>query len=60
MNTYKSNTGYVKNLLTSEFFTADTIYLGIYDKAENYSDVTKEEYEEYIKEKDNGNGQDTK
>lgn len=58
MNTYTSKTGYVRYLPTGEVSQAETIYLGIYDKAENYEDITKEEY---IKEtENNGNGQETK
>ncbi len=61
MNTYTSKTGYVRCLPTGEVSQAETIYLGIYDKAENYEDTTKEEYEKYIKEtENNGNGQETK
>lgn len=59
MNTYTSKTGYVKYLPTGEISIAETIYLGIYDKAENYTDATKEEYENYVKENENGNGQET-
>lgn len=52
MNTYTSETGYVKRLETGEIFVGETIYLGIYDKAENYVDATKEEYEAYIEEQE--------
>lgn len=52
MRTYKTKTGYAKNLETSEIFQADTIYLGCFDKEENYEDATKEEYDEYVKEEE--------
>jgi len=52
MNTYTSVTGYIKRLETDEIFVGETIYLGIYDKAENYADVSKEDYEAYIKEQE--------
>lgn len=56
MNTYTSKTGYVKNLTTNELFKAEVMYLGIYDKAENYEDVSEEEYEAYIKEQEEDEG----
>lgn len=52
MNTYTSVTGYIKRIETGEIFVGETIYLGIYDKAENYADVAKEDYEAYIKEQE--------
>ena len=52
MRTYKTKTGYAKNLETSEIFQAETIYLGCFDKEENYEDATKEEYDEYVKEEE--------
>lgn len=58
--TYTSKTGYVRCLATGEVFTAETMYLGIYDKPENYEDTTKEEYEKYLKEtSENGDRQET-
>lgn len=49
MRTFKSKTGYIKSLLDGAIYENDTIYLGIYDKEENYTESTKEEYEAYIK-----------
>ena len=57
MEKYISNTGYVRNIETGECYEG-TIFLGKFDKAENYGSITKEEYEEYLKaqeEKNNGN-----
>lgn len=54
MRTFKSKTGYIKSLIDNIIYANDTIYLGIYDKEENYDEATKEEYEAYIKyEEDN-------
>lgn len=58
MEKYISNTGYVKRIETGEAYEAKELYLGKYDNAKNYEDITKEEYEEYLKaqeEKANGN-----
>lgn len=41
-----SSTGYIKS---ADAVYDHPIYLGIYDKPENYQEATKEEYEEYIK-----------
>lgn len=49
MRTFKSKTGYIKSLIDNIIYENDTIYLGIYDKEENYAEATKEEYEAYIK-----------
>lgn len=49
MRTFKSKTGYIKSLIDNIIYENDTIYLGIYDKEENYAEATKEEYESYIK-----------
>ena len=52
MKIYKTKTGYAKNLATNEIFQAETIYLGCFDKEENYEDATKEEYDKYFKEEE--------
>lgn len=49
MRTFKSKTGYIKSLKDNIIYENDTIYLGIYDKEDNYIEATKEEYEAYIK-----------
>lgn len=49
MRIFKSKTGYIKSLIDNIIYANDTIYLGIYDKEENYIEATKEEYELYIK-----------
>lgn len=49
MGIYKSKTGYVKNIITNEILVTDTIYLGIYDSADNYTDITKDDYDSLIK-----------
>ena len=58
MEKYISNTRYARNIKTGECYEG-IIFLGKFDKAENYESITKEEYEEYLnaqEEKDNGNG----
>lgn len=60
MITYTSKTGYIKRIATGEIYEAEVLYLGKFDKEENYADSTKEEYEAYIEElakeaKENGN-----
>lgn len=49
MRIFKSKTGYIKSLKDNIIYENDTIYLGIYDKEDNYTEATKEEYEAYIK-----------
>lgn len=49
MKIFKSKTGYIKSLIDNIIYENDTIYLGIYDNEDNYTEATKEEYEEYIK-----------
>ena len=50
MKTYQSKTGYVK-CVDGNCYEAKIIYLGIYDKAENYSDISKKEYDKYVSDK---------
>lgn len=52
MRTFKSKTGYIKSLVDNVIYNNDTIYLGIYDKEENYREATKEEYDTYMKEEE--------
>lgn len=47
MKTYQSKTGYVK-CIDGTCYEAKTIYLGKYDKAENYEDINENEYKEYV------------
>ena len=49
MKVYYSKTGYVKNIAENVIYQTTTIYLGIYDSLDNYVDVTKNEYLEYLK-----------
>ena len=55
MKTFKSKTGYIKSLVDNVIYENDTIYLGIYDKEENYREATKEEYDTYMKEEEEKN-----
>ena len=48
MKTYQSKTGYVK-CIDGTCYEAKKIYLGKYDKAENYEDVSKAVYSDYLK-----------
>ena len=45
---YQSKTGYVK-CVDGTCYEAKTIYLGKYDKAENYKDISKAVYSAYLK-----------
>ena len=49
MRVFKSKTGYIKSLIDNIIYENDTIYLGIYDTEDNYTEATKKEYEAYIK-----------
>ena len=53
MKTYQSKTGYVK-CVDDTCYEAKTIYLGKYDKAENYKDINEKEYKEYITNQNKG------
>lgn len=50
MKTYQSKTGYVK-CIDGTCYEAKVIYLGIYDKGNNYSDISKKEYDKYVSDK---------
>lgn len=53
MNKLTPNYGkHLKNIITGDIYEG-TIYLGIYDSASNYVEVTEEEYQEYLKAKEN-------
>lgn len=51
MEKYISKTGYVRNIETNECYEG-IIFLGKFDKPENYESITKEEYEEFLKSKE--------
>ena len=53
MKTYQSKTGYVK-YVDGTCYEAKTIYLGKYDKAENYEDINENEYKEYVTNQNKG------
>lgn len=53
MNTFNSSTGYIKRKADNTIYEASTLWLGKYDKADNYIEATKEEYEAYLKEMEN-------
>ena len=53
MKTYQSKTGYIKRV-DGTCYEAKTIYLGKYDKAENYKDINENEYKEYVTNQNKG------
>lgn len=53
MKTYQSKTGYVK-CIDGTCYEAKIIYLGKYDKAENYEDINENEYKEYVTNQNKG------
>ncbi len=52
MRTYESKTGYVRNTKTGECLHATIVYLSKWDDETTYSDITKDEYEAYVKEQE--------
>ena len=52
MRTYDSKTGYVKSNVTGECFETERIYLGVNSKESDFEDITKEEYEAYVREQE--------
>ena len=52
MRTYESKTGYVKNNVSGECFETSLIYMSKWDDESTYSDITKEDYEAYVKERE--------
>ena len=48
IHTFESTTGYVRNKITKEVYIAHTIYLGIYDTADNYEEATEADYDAYM------------
>lgn len=53
MKTYQSKTGYVK-CVDGTCYEVKIIYLGKYDKAENYQDINEKEYKEYVTNQNKG------
>ena len=49
MRTFESKTGYIECKVDGVIYEASIIYLGKYDKEENYIEATKEEYDTYVK-----------
>lgn len=55
MEVYKSKTGFVKCKVDNVIYKSENIYLGIYDKLENYEDCSEEDYNEFIKSQEKAN-----
>ena len=53
MKTYQSKTGYIKRV-DGTCYEAKTIYLGKYDKVENYEDINEKKYKEYVTNQNKG------
>lgn len=53
MKIYQSKTGYVK-CIDGTCYETNTIYLGKYDKAENYEDINENDYKEYVTNQNKG------
>ena len=47
IHTFKSETGYIRNKITKVVYIGHTIYLGIYDTADNYEEATEADYDAY-------------
>ena len=47
IRTFESTTGYIRNKTTKVVYIAHTIYLGIYDTADNYEEATEADYDAY-------------
>ena len=47
IHTFESTTGYIRNKTTKAVYIAHTIYLGIYDTADNYEEATEADYDAY-------------
>ena len=63
IHTFKSETGYIRNKITKVVYIAHTIYLGIYDTADNYEEATEADYDAYkakMEEELNANRQRTR
>ena len=52
MRTYESKTGYVRNNVSGECFETSLIYMSCLDDDSTYSDISKEEYEAYVREQE--------
>lgn len=48
INTFESDTGYIRNKTSKVVYAAHVIYLGIYDTADNYEEATEADYDAYI------------
>ena len=48
INTFESDTGYIRNKGSKVVYAAHVIYLGIYDTADNYEEATEADYDAYV------------
>ena len=48
INTFESDTGYIRNKGSKVVYAAHVIYLGIYDTADNYEEATAADYDAYM------------
>ena len=48
INTFESDTGYIRNKASKVVYEAHVIYLSIYDAADNYEEATEADYDAYM------------
>ena len=48
INTFESDTGYIRNKSSKVVYKAQVIYLGVYDAADNYEEATEADYDVYM------------
>lgn len=47
INTFKSETGYIRDKLSNAVYAAHVVYLSVYDTVDNFEEATKADYDAY-------------
>ena len=48
INTFKSETGYIRDKLSNAVYAAHVVYLSVYDTVDNFEEATKADYDAYM------------
>ena len=48
INTFKSETGYIRDKLSNDVYAAHVVYLSVYDTVDNFEEATKADYDAYM------------
>ena len=48
INTFKSETGYIRDKLSNAVYADHVVYLSVYDTVDNFEEATKADYDAYM------------